>query len=137
MSTSALDPQTASSVYLVDQDEHKAVLALPATEYQLHLTIESPLKPTPQRRVKGVIRCPVWKVDTVSAGGAYIEPVLGRPRRIQGRVVGSIDQSNTVILEVRSTLILGDLPDRWTASELPVGSPLAIDVRDGSSFRPA
>ena len=69
-----------------------AVLSFPNTSYQTHLLIESPaaLDGKVQKRVVGVIALDARRVDVVNSGGKYLEPVFGRPRRVQGKVVVEI-----------------------------------------------
>ncbi len=132
-----IDPRTIATVYVKEQTADQVVITLPGTSYQIHLEPASAVEPSPQGRVRGMIRCPGWKVDTVSKGGAYIEPVYGRPRRLQGRVLGALAEGNAIILVIQNTPVVIDLPERWDAAHWPEGTPLAIDVKEGSSFTPA
>lgn len=116
--------------------EGEVIVNLPGTNYQLHLKADAPVEPSPQGRVRGVVRCAAWKMDRVSAGGSYIEPVFGRPRRVQGPVLGSIAESNSVIVDIAGQPIVASLPERWDATELVEGERIGLDVCDGAAFEP-
>lgn len=131
-----MDSRTVARLYFESRKDDKVVVQLPGTNYQLHLKATGPVEPNPQGRVRGVIRCSVWKVDFVSAGGAYIEPVYGRPHRIQGRVIGALETGNSIIVEVHNQPIVAELPDRWQASEIAEGTRVGLDVYEGSTFEP-
>lgn len=131
-----MDQQSVARVYLKDQDAGRVVVQIPGTQYRLHLNTAGEVVPTPQGRVRGVIRCPVWKVDFVSAGGAYIEPLVGEPRRVQGHVTATLPETNSVVIDVAGQPIVGDLPERWNVAEIAVGTRVGIDVPDGATFEP-
>lgn len=129
-----MDQQSVARVYLKSQSADRVVVQIPGTKYELYLKPVGPVTPTPQGRVRGVIRCPVWKVDFVSAGGAYIEPLVGPPRRVQGHVTGAIEGSNSIVIDVAGQPIVGDLPPRWLAADIAIGTKVGIDVPDGATF---
>ncbi|QNN20777.1 hypothetical protein HED60_00340 [Planctomycetales bacterium ZRK34] len=132
-----MDQRTVARLYFQSRSDDKVVVQIPGTNYQLHLKTTGTVEPTPQGRVRGVIRCSVWKVDFVSAGGAYIEPVYGRPRRVQGHVIGSLESGNSIIVDVQNQPIVADLPDRWQASEIAEGTKVGLDVYEGATFEAA
>ena len=128
---------TIARVYLVESTPDKVVVQIPGTSYQMHLLCPSDPEVSPQGRTRGVIRCNVWKVDLISPGGAFIEPVYGRPRRIQGRVTGHVEQINGLIVTVLGCPVVAHLPsDRWEASQIPEGTLVGLDVYEGASFDP-
>ncbi len=128
--------QIVARMYLKKQESGRVVLGLPGTNYQLHLRATGEVAPTPQGRVRGVIRLPVWKLDDVTAGGAFIEPVYGTPRRVQGRVTAVMADRNAVVVEVCGQPIVGELPGRWNASQIPIGSRVGLDIPEGGVFDP-
>lgn len=130
------DPSIARLYFQGQRGEHVS-LNIPGTRYELHLKPTAQVTPSPQGRVRGTVRCPVWKVDFVSAGGAYIEPLVGRPRRVQGTVIGKIEATNSLIVDVLGQPIVGDLPDRWNAADIAVGTRVGLDVYEGATFEPA
>jgi hypothetical protein len=132
-----MDEKTIARVYLKGQAGEQVVMSIPGTNYQLHLKPTARLTPTPQGRVTGLIRCPGHKLDLVSAGGAYVEPLVGRPRRVQGHVIGVIPSTNSIVIEVSGTPIVTDLPDRYAAGSIALDTRVAVDVKEGSTFEPA
>ncbi|MEX2672206.1 MAG: hypothetical protein WD294_08870 [Phycisphaeraceae bacterium] len=131
-----MDEQTIARVYLLESTPEKVVIQIPSTNYQLHLRCPAEPEVSPQGRVRGIIHCNVWKVDLVSPGGAYIEPIYGRPRRVQGRVIGHVDGSNALVVSIRGCPIVADLTDHWVAKEIPTGTLVGLDVYEGASFEP-
>jgi hypothetical protein len=132
-----MDPRTMARLYFQSRKDDKVVVQIPGSNYQLHLKATGSVEPTPQGRVRGVIRCSVWKVDFVSDGGAFIEPVYGRPRRVQGHVIGALETGNSIIVDVQNQPIVADLPERWQASQIAAGTKVGLDVYEGATFEPA
>ncbi len=126
-----------AKVRLLGRDAGSVVLGLAGTNYQLHLAAPESIDAEVGKRTAGVIRGAVWKVDFVSKGGGYVEPLAGQPRRVQGRVIGALDGENAVVVEVCGCPFVGDLPDRWRANEIAAGTPIALDFADGATFTPA
>jgi len=131
------DPDLAvARVYLKDKSAERVVVQIPQTSYELYLRPTGDVVPTPQGRVRGIIRSRVWKVDFVSAGGAFIEPIQGRPGLVQGRVIGRIPETNSVVVEVAEMPIVGELPERWSTDDIPIGARIGLDLYPGSTFEP-
>src|SRR5438105_3973798 len=53
-------------------------LVVPGTNYENTFKLEAG-KVAAGDRVRGTIHAPAWKAETVSEGGNYVEPLLGRP----------------------------------------------------------
>ena len=51
-------------------------------------------------RVRGTIHAPAWKVDRVELGGNYVEPLYGRPRRMQGTILSVNAAANELTVQV-------------------------------------
>jgi hypothetical protein len=136
MNQAAIHTDGLARVRLLDQQADRLIVGLPTTNYQLHLTSTADLRVEIGKRVIGRIRCKAWKLDYVSAGGSFIEPILGRPRRVQGRVIGSLGSHNTLVVEVCGTPIVTELPDRWQADAIQIGTHVGVDVYDGATFHP-
>ncbi|MHC4996227.1 MAG: hypothetical protein ACYTGQ_14380 [Planctomycetota bacterium] len=135
MSTTA--SETTASLYLTQKSNDDIVLNIPATKYNLHLTATTDITPNPQGRLRGTIRLNAWKVDDVSRGGTYIEPLNGRPRRVQGTVIGHDANANAFVIEAHKTPFLVTLPDRYNATDYPLNSRVAIDTPEGATFEQA
>ena len=52
------------------------------------------------QRVGGAILAPAWKVDNVDLGGNYVEPLYGRPRRMQGAILSINPTANELTVQV-------------------------------------
>jgi len=132
-----MDERAIARLYLLSKTDEKVIVQLPRTNYQTYLMCSEAVEPTPQGRVRGVVRLPVWKVDFVSAGGSFIEPVYGRPKRVHGTAIGAMDEGNSLIVEVCDQPMVADLPARWQAAEIEPGTRVGLDVHEGATFSPA
>lgn len=122
------------------------VLGLLLSNYQLHLRVptgEESLRARLGKRVAGVIRCEARRVDRVGTGGRYVEPVIGRPRRVQGTVLGVIAGENSLILNAGGAAGVDGLPlpvvvkltdARQKADQFAIGSLVSMDVMDGATL---
>lgn len=127
----AVQPPTAT-------EPASIVLTVPNTDYRLHLRpLGDDLSPFDTRvgaTIIGKIRAEARRVDVVGAGGRYIEPCVGRPRRVQGMVVAVVPAENAVVVRsgVPIHLILtapGQSHDRFKIDDF-----VSCDVMDGASF---
>ena len=77
-------------------------------------------------RVRGVIHAPAWKVDRVELGGNYVEPLFGRPRRMQGTIIAVNTAGNELTVQVgyEATVRLGE---KYRAAEFHVGERVGWD----------
>jgi len=77
-------------------------------------------------RVRGSIHAPAWKVDRVELGGNYVEPLYGRPRRMQGTILSTDAGSNTLTVQVgyEATVKLGE---KYKAGDFQVGERVGWD----------
>ena len=64
-------------------------ISFPNTNYEMHLLPTSPITAQPGKRIIGTIRARARRIDITETGGRFIEPVYGRPRRVQGTVIGT------------------------------------------------
>jgi len=65
-------------------------------------------------KVKGTIHAPAWKLDHVDLGGNYVEPLMGRPRRMQGTVLAANAATNELTVKVGYEVTV-KLPARYKA----------------------
>lgn len=128
------DNAIATVVYESSTDD-KIILGLRGAKYQLHLKPLSQVTAHHHTRIKGIIRADVWKVDFVSKGGAYIEPIYGKPRRIQGTTLAHLEDENSIIIDVWDTPIVAELPERWQARDIQPGTKVAVDIQGIPTFQ--
>jgi hypothetical protein len=80
----------------------------------------------PGMRVRGTIHAPAWKVDRVELGGNYVEPLIGRPRRMQGTILAVNPATNELTVQVGYEAIV-KLPERCKATDYQVGERVGWD----------
>lgn len=109
---------------------------LPSTDYRLRLVPGQGLACTVGEKVTGVIRAQALRMDVIPAGGRYIEPVQGRPRRVQGRVIGGNVSLNEIYIKAGPGMVVTPMaPQR--ASDFSIGEMVSFDVRDGAALHTA
>jgi hypothetical protein len=116
------------------------VLTVPNTDYRIHLRpFHDDLTPFEGRvghAVIGIIRVDAKRLDLCGAGGRYVEPVLGRPRRVQGMVRSVLKPENVVVLGCANGLSIRLTPTApgQTAAQFNEGDFLTCGVLDGATF---
>lgn len=126
------------------------VFHVPTSSYQLHLrpTVDvTGLAGKVGKKIAGVITVQARRVDRTRAGGGrFVEPVFGRPRRVQGSVLAVDAGANTVTVNAGGgaavdslglpiVLVLTDA--RQKPADFVVGELVGCDVLDGATFQPA
>lgn len=110
------------------------VVSFPNTSYQTHLIPTGPVKAEVGKRIVGVVRGSTRRVDSVETGGRYVEPVFGRPRRVQGTVVATDGRANTITVNAGFPLVcvIGD--DRQRAEQFAIGDMVTFDMPEAARF---
>ncbi len=111
-------------------------LAIPGTEYRLRLLTSAPMAKQAGEKVAGVIRVKARRIDVVKSGGLFVEPVLARPRRIQGRIVALDKNADTLTIDVGAGPLVVSTDGRQHATDFEVGTLVACDVEAGATFTP-
>ncbi len=111
------------------------VFEVPNTSYQLYLIPTTPVRTEPGKRLIGTITARARRIDVVQTGGRYIEPVFGRPRRIQGSVVAVA--GDAVVVDCGVPVHCTPTDARQAASQFEVGQFVSFDVLEGATFTPA
>ncbi len=135
MSEAATAGPIATGV-LAEKSPEKLVLAVPGTDYRIQLVPAGQVDAGVNERVSGTIRANARRVDVISAGGRYIEPVFGRPRRVQGRIIGGDPRSNTLVV-LACVPVTVKLMDHQRAGKFAVGQMVSFDVEPSASFEQA
>jgi hypothetical protein len=110
------------------------ILTVPNTSYELQLVPVGSVRALPGKRIVGPIRAQAGRLDTVKTGGRYIEPVYGRPRRIQGAVVRTDSASNSVVIDAAVPIHCRLTDARQKAADFQPGQFVSCDVMDGATF---
>lgn len=121
---------------LREQRDGAIVLALAGTNYRLRLAVDQPLDEPIGSKVRGWIRARAARIDSIKSGGRYIEPLEGRPRRVQGRVL-SVDEVNEELLVLAATRVVCRTDGRQRVTMFEPGQMVSFDVEPGARFEPA
>lgn len=121
------------------------VFTLPGSSYQLHLRPTAEVDAEPGKRVRGIITCRARRVDRPAHGGRFIEPLYGRPRRVQGIVTAVDADRNALVVNAAGAIAVDGLPlpvvleltaPNQQAKDFAVGTTVGCDVLDGATFTP-
>jgi hypothetical protein len=115
--------------FIVDQVENGQVtLRVPGFNYANSFVLSgtAPAALAPGIRVRGTIHAPAWKVDRVELGGNYVEPLAGRPRRMQGTIVAVNPAANELTVQVGYEVVV-KLPPKYQAGDFLVRQRIGWD----------
>lgn len=140
MSTATATGTTIHAI-LLEKGEDLIVVQLPGTDYKMRLAIDPAglaklPAPGPGTRVAGRVTARAKRVDIVRAGGRFVDPVIGRPRRLQGHVAAVDAHANTLTVSAGLPAVV-TLTMNQRAESFPVGALVAFDVERGARFEPA
>lgn len=111
------------------------IFAIANTSYEVHLSPRGPVTAEAGKRLVGTIRAAARRVDVVGTGGRYIEPVEGKPRRMQGTVIRAEGAELLVDATVPVHVTLTDA--RQKAGDFEAGVMVAFDLPDWPTFTQA
>jgi hypothetical protein len=114
--------------FIVDSvQDHLITLRVPDRNYANTFTLAAHTPAlTPGARVRGTIHAPAWKIDRVELGGNYVEPLQGRPRRMQGTILAVNPAANELTVQVGYEAVV-KLPARYKAADYQVGQRVGWD----------
>ncbi len=142
--TSKIDPTTARGtlIALTPATATKPAFlnfGVPGTNYEMHLHYADASNPALQaklgtisKRLIGTIHAQARRIDIVQTGGQYVEPVLGRPRRVQGSIVAIA--ANSVVVDAGVPIHCTPMDPRQKAEQFSIGQFVSFDVMDGARF---
>ncbi len=110
-------------------------LCLPNTNYELHLVPQGRVRAEEGKRLIGIVRAKARRLDIVHTGGRFVEPVYGRPRRVQGRVIAI--QDGSVVVDAGLPVHCAPTDPRQKAEQFEVGQLVSFDVLDGATIEQA
>lgn len=137
--TTKIDPKLARGVLeeagtqMAGKPEH-VVLSFPNTSYRVHLRPTEPIRTEVGKRIVGVVQADVRRIDVVGTGGRFVEPVYGRPRRVQGTVVGI--EGDRLVVNAGFPIHCKPTDSRQKASDFQPGQMVSFDVMAGATFTP-
>lgn len=140
--TTKIDPHLARGVYggvvpATPLEPEYVALRIPNTNYELHLVPTGPITAAPGKRLIGTIRAKARRMDSVGTGGKYIEPVVGRPRRVQGRVIAIDAERGEVLVDAGVPILATPTDARQAPTAFRVGQLVSFDALEGSTLEPA
>ncbi|MFA9477477.1 hypothetical protein ACERK3_04130 [Phycisphaerales bacterium AB-hyl4] len=119
---------------LEEKSDDQIVLHVLGSDYRLHLVTEGPVDAEVGDRITGTIHLHPRRVDVFPSGGRFVEPVFGRPRRMQGRVAGGDVSANTLFVQCGPGVI-AHLMASQKASDFAIGQIVGADVQRGATFQ--
>ncbi len=139
--TTKIDPRHARGTLLEVRPETAtkpafAVIAFPNTRYELHLIPRSAIETPPGKRIVGTIHARAKRIDEVGTGGRYVEPVAGRPRRVQGVIVAVEAPTNEIVVNAGVPIHCRPTDPRQKATDFREGQFVSFDVMEGAEFAP-
>jgi hypothetical protein len=139
MPEATADPRTNRDLargVLSDANDEQIILSIPGTDYQFHLAVYKKPSTPVGKRIAGTIRAHARRIDVVHTGGRYVEPVYGRPRRVQGEIIGVDTGAQTVTVHAGVPIVC-KTDGAQRAEKFQVGDFVSFDVRSGASFTPS
>lgn len=121
---------------LTSAEGETIVLSIPETSYQIRLSVLKPPGTPVGKKISGVIRVQARRIDKVGSGGRYIEPVAGRPRRVQGSVL-EVHTDGTFLMSAGVPVVVKPTDARQKATDFASGDFVSFDALPGASFTPA
>lgn len=114
---------------------NEITISLPGSDYRLRFTQGGPTAVHPGKRVKGVVRMKALRMHKAEAGGAFIEPMMGQPRIVQGVVRGVDAGANRLLVDVVVPMWVEPF-DGQQATEFTAGDMVNFYAQSGASFTP-
>jgi hypothetical protein len=121
---------------VLSAEDGRLVLGLPGTDYQLHLVTDGKAQPDAVGYIRGRIVAQAMRVDVVDKGGSFVEPVYGRPRRLQGMVLATDPRDNTLTVQGPFPFVCV-LNAHQHVVDFHPGQFVSFDVQRGTRFEPA
>ena len=129
---------TASDItraVLQHMDGDKIILAIPSTDYKIHLMCSGNTATQVGKRIQGVINIKALRMHKASAGGSFIEPIYGHPRVVQGRVLAIDLAKNRLLCQVVVPMWIEPF-DGQSAADFNAGDMVNFYAQSGATFTP-
>ncbi len=132
--TKPVDKSIARGVLAEAHDDY-IILAIPDSDYRIKLLINEPVTTPLSHRIAGAIHGQARRIDLIKSGGLFVEPIEGRPRRVQGRIVATDISNGTVTINAGPPIVLRTYKGQSPA-DFQVGQLVTTGVEPGSTFSP-
>lgn len=131
----SVNPVNVARAVLAEAATDMVTLAVADSDYRVHLVPTAPVTAEVGKRIRGVVRAQARRIDITQTGGRFIEPVYGRPRRIQGTIVAVDPGADTVTVQVHDGFpIVCKTNGQQRAAEFKEGQFVGFDVAPGATF---
>ena len=118
---------------LLESSDQAITLGIPGTDYRMSLVVKSKPADAVGARVAGQIHARARRVDVLRSGGRFIDPVYGRPRRLQGRIT-AVDAAHNTLTVYAGAPFVCELTLDQKATKFEVGQLVSFDVERGASI---
>ena len=138
MPTTKLDNQTLARGVVESLSDSMLVLAIPGTDYRLHLVLTVPAGEIDVARggkIKGLIQAKALRIHPARGGGRFIEPVWGAPRIVAGQVVAVDPATRRVSVDAVVPMWV-TAPPGQDLSVIQPGQLVNFYVESGATFHP-
>ena len=111
--------------------------AVPGTDYRIEAAPGRSVPPSAKagQRLDGALHATARKVWPVPAGGRFVEPCFGRPRRLQGLVVGVDETANALHVDAGGLKVVATLGHAGQrAADFPLQGLVTFSVDDHTVF---
>lgn len=139
MNASVIDDREIARGRLEALDDRRLVLAVPNTDYRLHLVPTAPaarIKTPIGKRIRGVIEAKALRMHNAHGGGLYIEPVYGVPRIVQGRVLAVDPERNRLLMNM-AVPVWVSMHEQQRVDDIALDQLVNFYVESGATFTPA
>jgi hypothetical protein len=135
--TNKIDPKLARGtlVETIDETATKpafAVISFHNSHYKTHLEPVGDITAMPGKTITGTIRAKAKRIDVCTSGGRFIDPVMGRPRRVQGSIIAIDD--GCIVVSAGIPIYCQPVAPGQTADDFEVGQFVCFSVERGASF---
>lgn len=120
---------------LLEKQSDRIVLGIHGTDYRLHLHVAAPIAASIGSSITGRIEAHARRIDVTRTGGHFIDPVYGRPRIIQGRVIETALEHPMMVVKAVVPLHIRVRPPQ-KPSDFEVGAIVNFSVDPGAQFIP-
>ncbi|MSR17698.1 MAG: hypothetical protein EXS00_00765 [Phycisphaerales bacterium] len=133
----SISADDVASVVLSSSCGSTVTITVPDSNYLLKLACPGlPEGAQVGRRIRGVVHASALKISRAVAGGVFIEPCLGEPRIVQGRVLATDLRTNKLLAHVVIPMWI-TLPRGQSSSDFSTGELINFYVASGVSFVPS
>lgn len=136
MNTTPTDRVDLTNARLAEASDSMVVLTFSGTDYRMELRVTE--RPTTEigKRVQGVIKGQARRIDVCGTGGKFVEPVYGRPKRVQGKIVAINMTAGTVTVDAGCASLVMKVDANQEAGDFNEGDFVTFAVLPGAMFTP-